>query len=63
MPQLPAKYVLEVNGGWSDKNEVKKELTSRLNLDIITQCLEIAFFLSVKIIIYMGEARIKEESF
>mgnify|MGYP001576293224 FL=1 len=24
MPQLPAKYVLEVNGGWSDKNEVKK---------------------------------------
>jgi len=24
IPQLPAKYVLEVNGGWSDKNEIKE---------------------------------------
>lgn len=24
IPQLPAKYALEVNGGWSDKNKVKE---------------------------------------
>ena len=23
-PQLPAKYALEVNGGWSDKNKIKE---------------------------------------
>ena len=23
-PRLPAKYVLEVNGGWSDKNKIKE---------------------------------------
>lgn len=24
MPRLPAKYALEVNGGWSDKNKIKE---------------------------------------
>jgi len=30
IPQLPAKYVLEVNGGWSDKNEIKEGINIKV---------------------------------
>ena len=32
MPRLPAKYALEVNGGWSDKNEVKEGINIKVKL-------------------------------
>ena len=30
MPRLPAKYALEVNGGWSDKNKIKEGLNIKV---------------------------------